>query len=170
MKVGGTGAASGAGATSRSARPAAGGFAPQSGGSVRETAATGAMGGVAALGSLDALLALQETPGPLERRRRAVRRANQLLDSLDQIKLAMLDGAADPRSALEQLRTLSRDARDGTEDLGLESLLDEVDLRTEVELAKDEMARKAWPKGADNSPRVEPGAQSVISPSRYLGA
>jgi hypothetical protein len=54
--------------------------------------------------------------------------------------------------------------------LGLESLLDEVDLRTEVELAKDEMARKAWPKGADNSPRVEPGAQSVISPSRYLGA
>jgi hypothetical protein len=159
MKVGGTGAASGAGATSRSARPAAGGFAPQSGGSVRETAATGAMGGVAALGSLDALLALQETPGPLERRRRAVRRANQLLDSLDQIKLAMLDGAADPRSALEQLRTLSRDARDGTEDLG-----------TEVELAKDEMARKAWPKGADNSPRVEPGAQSVISPSRYLGA
>ena len=40
-------------------------------------------------------------------------------------------------------RRLLRDARDGTEDPGLEAVLDEVDVRAEVELAKDEMARKA---------------------------
>jgi hypothetical protein len=97
-------------------------------------------------------------------------RANRLLDTLDQIKLTMLDEAGDPRVALERLRTLSRDTRDNTDDIGLETLLDEVDVRTEVELAKAEMARRTPLSGSDNSPRVEPALQSVISPSRYLGA
>jgi len=141
MKVSGTGAAGAAGPTSRAAKPTAEGFAPQSAGGARESAAPSALGGISSVGSLDALLALQETLGPTERRKRAVKRANRLLDGLDQIKLSML-GGGDPRAALEQLRLMSRDSRDGTEDPGLEALLDEVDVRTEVELAKDEMARK----------------------------
>jgi hypothetical protein len=142
MKVSGTGAAGPTGPTSRAARPAADGFSPQASEGARESAAAGPLGQVSALGSLDALLALQEMHGPLERRKRAIRRAGGLLDALDQIKLALLDEGADPRGALERLRNLARDARDGTEDAGLEGVLDEVDLRTQVELAKDEMARK----------------------------
>jgi hypothetical protein len=95
------------------------------------------------LTSLDVLLALQETPGPTERRKRAIRRASGLLDALDQVKLALLDEGSDPRSSLDRLHTLTRDLRDQTEDMGLESVLDEVETRAAVELAKDEMARKA---------------------------
>ena len=141
MKVTGPGSAGPSAAAGRTACTAAGGFAPQSAGEAREAAATGAASGVASVGSLDALLALQETPGPTERRRRAVKRAGKLLDALDQIKLALLDPEADPRGALERLSAASRDARDGTEDAGLESLLDQIDTRAQVELAKDEVAR-----------------------------
>lgn len=143
MKVTGTGAAVSTGSSQRGARAAGGDFAPQAGGAARETAAAGSLGSVGALGSLDALLALQETLSPLERRRRAMGRANRLLDALDQIKLAMLEEGADPRGALDRLQTLARDTRDGTEDLGLESVLDEIETRAAVELAKDEMNRKA---------------------------
>lgn len=143
MKVSGTGAASAAGAAQRSSRPAADGFAPEAAAGAREAAPAGAPSGVTALTSLDALLALQETPGPLERRKRALKRAGGLLDALEQIKLAMLDEGADPRGALDRLRALLRDARDDTEDMGLEGVLDEVETRAAVELAKDEVAREA---------------------------
>ncbi len=143
MKVNATGPASAAGAAQRAARPAADGFAPQASDGAREVVAPGAIAGTAALTSLDVLLALQETPGPMERRKRAIRRAGGLLDALDQVKLALLDQGSDPSSALDRLRGLTRDLRDQTEDIGLESVLDEVETRAAVELAKDEMARKA---------------------------
>lgn len=142
MKVSGTGAASGAGSAQRAGKPAAGGFAPQAGASAREAAAAGATSNVSALGSLDALLALQETLTPMERRKRAIRRGGGLLDQLDQIKLTLLEDG-DPRHALDRLRAMSREARDGTEDSALDGVLDEIDLRAEVELAKDEMLRRS---------------------------
>ncbi len=143
MKVNGTGPTAAAGAAQRSSRPSAEGFAPQASGGAREAAAPGAVAGPSALTSLDVLLALQETPGPTERRKRALRRAGGLLDALDQVKLALLEEGGDPRGALDRLRSLSRDLRDGTDDMGLESVLDEVETRAAVELAKDEMARRA---------------------------
>ncbi len=143
MKVNGTGPAAAAGAAQRSARPSADGFAPQAIEGAREAVAPGAVAGTAALTSLDVLLALQETPGPTERRRRAIRRAGGLLDALDQVKLALLEEGGDPRGALDRLHALTRDLRDQTEDMGLESVLDEVETRAAVELAKGEMARKA---------------------------
>ncbi len=143
MKVSGTGSTAAAGGAQRAGRPSAEGFAPQASEGARETAAPGAVSGTAALTSLDVLLALQETPGPTERRKRAIQRAGGLLDALDQVKLALLDEAGDPRGALDRLRALTRDMRDGVEDMGLEAVLDEVDTRAAVELAKDEMAQKA---------------------------
>jgi len=143
MKVNGTGPTAAASAAQRSARPAAEGFAPQASEGARESAASGAVAGTSALTTLDVLLALQETPGPMERRKRAIRRAGGLLDALDQIKLALLEEGGDARGALDRLQSLTRDLRDQTEDMGLESVLDEVETRAAVELAKDEMARKA---------------------------
>ncbi len=117
------------------------GFAPSAASAAGETSASVRVGGVAALGSLDALLALQQTGSPLERKRRAIRRAGGLLDALDQVKLALLDESADPASALERLRLIVRDARAGTDEAALEGVLDEVDVRAEVELAKAEILR-----------------------------
>jgi hypothetical protein len=142
MKVTGPGSSGRIGASAGS-KPAAGGdFAPAGPGGAAEASASTQVGGAAGLGSLGALMALQGAPEPMERRRRAVRRAGRLLDVLDEVKLSMLEGAGSAH-ALERLRTAVRESRDGTEDPGLEGVLDEIETRAAVELAKQEMARAA---------------------------
>src|SRR5579875_438000 len=84
------------------ARPAAGGFAPIATEEAHGSAATSPAGGLTGVTSLDALLALQEAGGPLERRRRALGRAGRILDMLDEIKLAMLDDAVPAQTALQR--------------------------------------------------------------------
>lgn len=96
----------------------------------------------AALGGIDALLALQSEETLPERRRRMVSRAGRILDTLDQLKLGMLDGRLD-REALGRLGVAVREQRAATEDTGLEGLLDQIETRAAVELAKAEAARAA---------------------------
>ena len=91
---------------------------------------------------VDALLALQDVGGPLERKRRAVRRAGRLLDVLDDIKVGMLEGELSPGD-LDRLRRAIRDERDQTEDPKLEAVLDDIELRAAVEMAKLEQASRA---------------------------
>lgn len=142
MKVTGTGGlAQPAGAASRPAVSSEGfsvGGAPAS----ASTATPARVGGAAPVASTDALLALQEVEGPLERRRRAVRRAGRLLDALDDVKLALLDGESGA-PALQRLAQAVREHRAGAEDPELEGLLDQIDTRAAVELAKAEMSRLA---------------------------
>jgi hypothetical protein len=91
------------------------------------------------VGSIDVLLALQEVGGPLERRRKAVRRAGVILDVLDEVKLALLDGAVPP-DALGRLISAVRLERGGADDPQLQGLLDEIETRAAVEMAKIEMS------------------------------
>lgn len=98
--------------------------------------------GVSGVASVDALLALQSAGGPLERRRRAVGRASRILDVLDEVRIALLGGGLD-LSALERLRRAVREERALTEDPGLEAVLDEIETRAAVELAKLEGATRA---------------------------
>lgn len=98
--------------------------------------------GVTGVSSIDALLALQAIGSPGERRKRAVRRAGKLLDVLDEIKISLLDGQVST-SALDRLVGAIRDQRDATEDPRLEGLLDEIETRAAVELAKLEVMRVA---------------------------
>jgi hypothetical protein len=108
-------------------------------------AAAGQTSGVAASGAVmgvEALLTLQDVGGPLERRRRAVGRAGRLLDVLDEIKLALLGGEIGTAD-LERLERALRDQRAATDDPRLEALLDEIETRAAVELAKLEQAKTA---------------------------
>jgi hypothetical protein len=89
--------------------------------------------------ALDALLAMQEAGEPLTGKRRAVRRGNDMLDLLDDIKLGLLSGAV-PRQTLRRLTQLVAERRDDFHEPGLQSVIDEIDLRAQVELAKLEMA------------------------------
>ena len=98
--------------------------------------------GVGAVNSLDALLALQEADGPMERRRRAVGRGGRILDVLDKIKLALLDGQSS-NADLERLVRAVREERIQTGDSNLDGVLDEIETRAAVELAKLEIARGA---------------------------
>ncbi|MDP3173680.1 MAG: flagellar assembly protein FliX [Phenylobacterium sp.] len=98
--------------------------------------------GVAGVASVDALLALQDVGGPLERRRRAFGRAGRILDVLDDVKVALLDGALDGGD-LDRLRRAIRDERSQTDDPGLEALLDQIETRAAVEMAKLEQGGRA---------------------------
>jgi hypothetical protein len=87
-------------------------------------------------------MALQQEDGPLERRRRAVGRAGSMLDLLDEMKLNLLDGEPNA-AALERLTRAVRSERAQTGDPGLEGVLDEIETRAAVELAKLEVSRAA---------------------------
>jgi hypothetical protein len=141
MKVNGPGGP-GPSAASRGpgAAPASGFTLDAAGASDAAPAARSA--GVGALGSLDALIALQEVGGPLERRRKAVRRAGQILDVLDDLKLGLLEGGVPP-ATLERLVSAVRLERGEADEPRLHELLDEIETRAAVELAKLEMARAA---------------------------
>lgn len=137
MKVGGSGAAASAqapAARSASAAPA-GGFSLPEVDAAAEAIPASQLGGATGVGSIDALLALQGVSGPLERRRKAVRRASVLLDVLDDLKVSLLEGGV-PRQTLGRLIEAIRQERAQTGDANLEGLLDEIETRAAVELAK----------------------------------
>jgi hypothetical protein len=143
MKVSGPSGSNAAGGA-RSAKPAAGapGFEPLMTPSAAGASGVSAAGGVTGVSSLGALLALQEVGGPLERRRRAVGRAGRILEALEDLKLDLLEGRLSP-DALETLTRSVREQRALTDDPRLEGVLDEIETRAAVELAKLEGVRVA---------------------------
>ena len=62
-------------------------------------------------------------------------RAGRILDVLDEVKLALLDGGLSA-DHLERLRRAVREQRDGVDDPELSGLLDEIETRAAVEMAK----------------------------------
>lgn len=94
------------------------------------------VGGPTAIGDLSALLALQGVPeiDPRERRRRAVRHGFDLLDVLEGVRLDLLGGGVAPER-LERLVAMVT-KREPSGDERLEALVDEIELRARVELAK----------------------------------
>jgi class II flagellar assembly regulator FliX len=103
---------------------------------------TSSVSGPRSVMGVDALVALQELGGPLERKRRAVGRASRMLDALDDIKAGLLTGELS-EGDLDRLRGAVRDERSHTDDPNLEAVLDEIELRAAVEVAKLEQARDA---------------------------
>ena len=65
-----------------------------------------------------------------------------MLDVLDDIKVGLLGGEL-TMSDLDRLRRAVRDERAHTDDPNLEAVLDEIELRAAVEVAKLEQARDA---------------------------
>ncbi|MEO9231333.1 MAG: flagellar assembly protein FliX [Devosia sp.] len=89
---------------------------------------------VAQTSGIDALLALQAVEDPLFAKKKAVRRGNQLLDTLESIKADMLVGQVS-EGRLNQLMVLIGQARERNLP-GLDGILDDIELRARVELAK----------------------------------
>ncbi|CAN5451307.1 flagellar assembly regulator FliX [soil metagenome] len=141
MKVSSTGGAGAVGASR--AKPTGGGgsgFSLPTVGGASAAAGVAQAGGVAGVGSLDALLALQANLDPMERKRRAVKRAGGLLDLLDALKISVLDGDVST-TTLSRLKSAVREHRESTDDPKLETILNEIETRAAVEAAKLEQAR-----------------------------
>ena len=142
MKVGAPGAA-GSPSASRPTRGGGGeGFRLASTEAFRGASQVASVSVTGAVMGVEALLALQDIGGPLERKRRAVRRAGRILDVLDALRLGLLDGEL-RTGDLDLLRRAVRDQREGTDDPGLEAVLDDIELRAAVEVAKLERADHA---------------------------
>ena len=89
-----------------------------------------------AAANIDALLALQGIEeDPAERRKRSVQRGKGALDVLDDLKIALLSGKFDA-STMNRLRDAAANLKSSSGDPGLDSVLSEIELRVEVELAK----------------------------------
>lgn len=143
MKVGRTSGPAASGGPSGTRAPAGGSsFNLPATGGASAAAPTARATGVTGVASLDALLALQEMGGPLERRRKAVGRAGRILDVLDDLRIAVIDGEVSG-AHLNHLMRAVRDQRENTEDPALEGVLDEIEMRAAVELAKLQRAKIA---------------------------
>jgi Class II flagellar assembly regulator len=89
-----------------------------------------------AAANIDALIALQGIEeGPAERRRRSLARGKGALDVLDELKLGLLSGNLDS-STVSRLRDAAAALKSSSGDPGLDTVLSEIELRVEVELAK----------------------------------
>lgn len=140
MKVSGVGNAAGPSQTRKAGKAdktASGSFARQLGEGAEAVDEAATVDAPAAVASVDALLAAQAVAGDLEQevRRRLIRRGDEILDRLDELRHALLMGSV-PKERLIQLAQMVRSRRDAVADPRLATLLDEIELRAEVELAK----------------------------------
>jgi Class II flagellar assembly regulator len=85
--------------------------------------------------NIDALLAMQGIEDPTERRKRSVQRGRGALDVLDDLKIGLLSGNFNA-ATVSRLREAAANLKSSSGDPGLDSVLSEIELRVEVELAK----------------------------------
>jgi hypothetical protein len=100
-----------------------------------EPAAKVSLSAAAALSAVEGLLSLQEVGDGIGGRRRAVKRGERLLDALDALRHALLDGAL-PRDQISLLQRLAAETAETTDDPRLQEIIAEIELRAAVELAK----------------------------------
>lgn len=90
---------------------------------------------VATLAPIQSLVALQEVGDSVSDRRQAARYGHDILDELEDLKLALLDGRV-PGARLAAIAALVGRRRALCDDPALDALLAEIELRAAVELAK----------------------------------
>lgn len=85
--------------------------------------------------SISTLLSAQEVGDPLEERRQAIARGEDLLDRLDELRHGLLIGAYSP-AKLDSLLILVRQQQNRVLDPRLREILGDIEVRAAVELAK----------------------------------
>lgn len=93
--------------------------------------------GTAPLAALSSLLAIQEVPDPTTGKRRAVSHGASLLDELKELQIGLVQGWVSEDSLRSLARMLDQ-PRPAIDDPGLNQVLDDIELRAAVELAKIE--------------------------------
>jgi hypothetical protein len=105
------------------------------GGDAQKTGATAAAMRTSPVSSVEALIALQESDDFRQARKKATARADDLLDALSDLRLGLLEGGI-PLRTLHRLSASLASTRANTGDSRLESILNEIEVRAEVEKAK----------------------------------
>ena len=138
MKVSSVGGAKGISSSKTTKKSSSKGaeFAEQ----LREAAGTTEASGVVdsgAVAAVDSILAVQATGDATDERQRHLARqyGTDLLDRLDQIRADILAGGV-PKERLANIAQMMRAQRRRTQDVRLNEILEEIELRAEVEIAK----------------------------------
>jgi hypothetical protein len=105
-----------------------------------ETSAASSVTGAQALTGVNPLLGLQEIDDVTERRAKAKKRATGLLDQLDDIRHCLLMGEMPPHQLTALQERIAREKIE-VDDPRLMAVLEEIETRAAVELAKLEAAR-----------------------------
>ena len=100
-----------------------------------ESSEAGAAHGVGAAGAVSGVIGIQEVDDALSHPSRGKLRAQDILDRLEDLRLQLLTGAIS-RDKLLQLAHIVNVRRSQVTDPRLAEILDEIDLRAQVELAK----------------------------------
>lgn len=138
IKIGSTGAAKPVGSTRKSARSSS--VESDFSFFLEETdaASTASVAASAGVSGIEALLAAQSVGDALQdgaKKRRAAAHGNDILDKLEDLRAAILTGVISKSKLIELAQTL-RDKREPGLDKELNQILDDIELRAEIELAK----------------------------------
>jgi hypothetical protein len=93
------------------------------------------------IAALDSILTLQGMEDSTDGRSKGLKHGEQLLDMLDQVRDGLLAGGI-PRATLNRLANAVTRRQENYADPRLQEVLDEIELRAHVELAKLEMMDK----------------------------
>jgi hypothetical protein len=116
----------------RTAKSGGGGFARAL---AEEPAQSAAPAGSSPVQALNALLAVQEVDDATQGRGRARRRAESLLDRLEELRVAIMLGEVS-LDQLERLAEVMAERREQVDDPKLAQIINEIEIRAAVELAK----------------------------------
>jgi hypothetical protein len=100
-----------------------------------ETQETGAPAQAAPTRGMESVIAAQEVDDREANSRRAKERAEEMLEKLESIRTGLLLGGI-PIDQLRRLSTIARQGRDSFTDPRMAEILDDIELRARVELAK----------------------------------
>ena len=106
--------------------------------SADEVQTSGAMSGTAPLTSVNSLLSLQEMPSATEGKSRTIQRAEGLIEHLEAIRHGLLLGQISKKRLNDIIKALAVQ-REKNLDSGLVEIINDIELRAKVELAKLEM-------------------------------
>jgi hypothetical protein len=140
MKVSGIGTTAGASQsrkTGKTDKASPGAFAEQLAETLGVPEESTGVEPVAAVGGIGTLLAVQGVGDTLEQeqRRRLISYGEDIIDKLEEVRHGLLMGSI-PKERLIALAQMVRSRRDKVTDPRLAAILDEIELRAEVELAK----------------------------------
>lgn len=138
IKIGSTGATKSVGSTRKSSRSSSADGVFSSFLEETEAASTASVGAAAGVSGIEALLAAQSVSDAMQdggKKRRAAAHGNDILDKLEDLRTAILTGVISKAKLIELAQTL-REKREPGLDKELSQILDDIELRAEVELAK----------------------------------
>lgn len=138
IKIGSTGAAGQIESARKKTKTSGTGSAFSSFLEETEDVSSSSVGAASEVGGLEALLAAQSVGDALQdngRKKRAAAHGNELLDRLEDLRAAILTGSVAKTKLIELAQAL-RVKREAGLDAELDQILDDIELRAEVELAK----------------------------------